>query len=159
MIDLLSNIYLYILSSYRWSSRNKFPNRDGRPERRNVGRSILSSILDSCVWLHDCIDYRADRRVLIGGYAIRKIRFRKKDSRYLEKISECISSTVNLDFIFESSICISHCVRSKNHRDQNLLNLEHFKYSKSATIARWFRNMGRFYDAFTASKYMHLSNW
>ena len=136
MIDLLSNIYLYILFiilDLPLSSRNKFPNRDGRPERRNVGRSILSSILDSCVWLHDCIDYRADRRVLIGGCAIRKFRFRKKDSRYLEKISECISSTVNLDFIFESSICISHSVRSKNHRDLNLLNLEHFKYSKSAT--------------------------
>lgn len=81
MIDLLSNIYLYILFiilDLPLSSRNKFPNRDGRPERRNVGRSILSSILDSCVWLHDCIDYRADRRVLIGGYAIRKFRFRKK---------------------------------------------------------------------------------
>ena len=81
MIDLLSNIYLYILFiilDLPLSSRNKFPNRDGRSERRNVGRSILSSILDSCVWLHDCIDYRADRRVLIGGYAIRKFRFRKK---------------------------------------------------------------------------------
>ena len=129
MIDLLSNIYLYILSSFicRWVPvTNSWIGMVG--PSRNVGRSILSSILDSSVWLHDCIDYRADKST---NWRLRntKIRFRKKDSRYLAKISECISTTVNLDFIYKSSICISHCARSKNHRDLNLLNLE---YSKSA---------------------------
>ena len=83
MIDLLSNIYLYILSSLisRWVPVTN--SRIGMVDpSRNVGRSILSSILDSSVWLHDCIDYRADKST---NWRLRntKIRFRKKDSRYL----------------------------------------------------------------------------